>query len=667
MALSKQDKEIQQYRDLVQVPDKFEEGFGLKTIIGALFIGFVMVPGSIYLALFMGSGLGPAARWVTVILFAEVAKRSMKSLRKQEVFILFYMTGIALGGQLHGGIMTQLLWNQYLAQSNSLLGMGIDVPSWVAPAKEIIERDGRTFFTSSWSVPIFFILGMLLLSRIDHFGLGYALYRLTAHVEKLPFPMAPVGALGITALADVHDKGERWRWRWFSMGGAIGLFFGAIYIGIPAVTGSLFNSPIRIIPVPWVDLTSQVSSENFLPAMPINLVFDLGMVILGMVLPFWAVVGGFVGLLVTVIANPILYRNGMLPSWKPGMGLVDTLYYNNIDFYLSFGIGLSLAIFIVTIFGLFKQFIKARRANPADPDRAQSGALDVWSALKRHRERGDISVFLALGIYVFSTFAYIGVCKFLMPNFPVLFFLGFGFIYQPIISYVTAKLEGMVGQTLSMPYIREAAYILSGYRGSDIWFAPIPINDYGKATQEFRVLELTGTRLTSVIKTELVVIPIVVATSLLFSTLIWRMAPIPSPAYPYAQEYWELLARNFALNATATSDGSSEFIEAIKFNIIGVGAGLGTAAFAILSLLNMPTFLVFGIVRGLGQTTPGHIIPEMIGALIGRFILEKKLGHKKYKQYVSVLFAGFTAGMGLIGMAAIAFALIVKSTTTLGY
>ncbi len=655
------DKEIQQYRDLLPIPDHFEEGFGWKTVLGALFLGLIMLPGSIYLSLFMGAGLGPAARWVTVILFAEIAKRSMKSLRRQEIYILFYMTGIALGGQLHGGIMTQLLWNQFLAQNGELAGLGIDVPSWIAPAKEIIARDGRTFFTADWVVPIFFIGGMLILQRIDHFGLGYALYRLTAHVEKLPFPMAPVDTLGITALADVHDKDQRWRWRWFSMGGALGMLFGAVYIGLPTVTNAIFGQTVTIIPVPWLDLTSQLSTRDFMPATPLNLVFDLTFVLLGMVLPFWAVVGGFLGLIVTIIVNPILYRQGLLSSWQPGMGLVDTMYYNSIDFYLSFGIGLSLAIFVVTVVPLAFRFFTARKAL------RQQQEESVWKQLKRHRERGDISVFVALGIYVFSTFAYIAVCKLLMPQFPVLFFLGFGFIYQPIISYVTAKLEGTVGQTLTIPHIREAAFILSGYRGSDIWFAPIPINDYGRSTREFRVLELTGTKLTSVFKTEVLLIPIVIVTSLLFCSLIWRLAPIPSAMFPYAQEIWELHARNFALTATATKDGTSEFIEAIKFDVIGWGMGAGVGLFSLLSWLNMPTFLVFGLVRGLGQTTPGNVIPEMIGALIGRFVLQKKFGHKQFKQYIAVLAAGFTAGMGLIGMAAIAFALIVRSTTTLGY
>ena len=56
------DKELKEYRDLLPPPDHFEEGFDWKTIIGAVFIGFLMMPGSMYLQLVIGQGIGPAAR-----------------------------------------------------------------------------------------------------------------------------------------------------------------------------------------------------------------------------------------------------------------------------------------------------------------------------------------------------------------------------------------------------------------------------------------------------------------------------------------------------------------------------------------------------------------------------------------------------------------------------
>lgn len=54
----------------------FEEGFTLKTIIGAIFIALFMLPGGLYLGLVAGQGVGDAATWVTIVLFAEVARRS---------------------------------------------------------------------------------------------------------------------------------------------------------------------------------------------------------------------------------------------------------------------------------------------------------------------------------------------------------------------------------------------------------------------------------------------------------------------------------------------------------------------------------------------------------------------------------------------------------------
>ena len=103
------DKELKEYRDLLPPPTNFEEGFDWKTIIGAIFIGFLMMPGSMYLQLVIGQGIGPAARWVTIILFAEIAKRAHSDLKQQEIFLLYYMAGAALASPFSG-----LLWNQYL-------------------------------------------------------------------------------------------------------------------------------------------------------------------------------------------------------------------------------------------------------------------------------------------------------------------------------------------------------------------------------------------------------------------------------------------------------------------------------------------------------------------------------------------------------------------------
>src|SRR3989339_837707 len=173
------DKELNTYRNLIEPPTSFEDGFGWKTVLGALFLGLFVTPGSIYVMLVAGEAVGPAARWVTIFLFSELARRSLKELRQQEVFVLYYMTGHVL--ITNSGI----LWNLYMAQSEAFLAMGITplIPTWVVPPADIIEQTGRTLFTREWLPAIGLIALTMLISRIDHYGLGDFLYRLTPDAE----------------------------------------------------------------------------------------------------------------------------------------------------------------------------------------------------------------------------------------------------------------------------------------------------------------------------------------------------------------------------------------------------------------------------------------------------------------------------------------------------
>jgi hypothetical protein len=651
-----EDKELKEYRDLLATPDHFEEGFDWKAVVGAIFIGFLMMPGSMYLQLVIGTGIGPAARWVTIILFAEIARRSYTDLKQQEIFILYYMAGAALASPFQG-----LLWSQYLVQSDAakMLGLTEYIPSWVAPASDSMSLVERSFFHRDWMIPILLLIGSQIIQRIDHFGLGYALYRITSDVEKLPFPMAPVGALGTMALAEsAEDRQKGWKWRIFSIGGVIGLFFGGIYVLLPTVSGLIFTEPIQLIPIPWIELTRR--TEEILPAVATGIQLDLGLLFIGMVLPFWAVIGGLIGLIITIIANPILYHHGILQRWHQGMETVDTLFANNFDFYMSFGIGLGLAIGFIGIWHVISSFRKGQAGS-------RGSLKDLFHP---PAGRGDFNFWIAIGIYVFSTLSYVGLCTWLVPHFPWIFFLGYGFIYTPFISYITARMEGIAGQFVNLPMVREASFIAGakffGYQGIEIWYAPIPIHNYGKATVDFREIELTGTSIRGVIKAEMVVFPVVMIASLLFSQFIWRLAPIPSSSYPYALKLWHLQALNTLLMQTSTLEGNSLFYQALNGVYVLAGLGLGVITYMFLSLFGLPTLLVYGIVRGLGQHAPHGLILELVGALLGRYYFLKRYG-KMWRQYAPVLLAGFSCGMGLTGMFAMGFALILKSLGRLAY
>src|SRR5438045_3604059 len=312
----REDAELRQFRDLLPQPDHWEDGFGFKAMIGAVFVGVLMTPASMYMGLVMGADIGPAAQWVTIILFIEVARRSFTTLSRPEIYVLYYMAGASL---VSG---SGLLWNQFIVQSESFrqFGLADKIPPWVAPSSpEVLGT--RSFFHPAWVTPVALMALGMLIQRVDHFGLGYIMYRLTSDVERLPFPMAPVGAQGITALADASGGRETWRWRVFSFGAMLGMGFAVVYLALPAISGAFLPEPISIFPLPFKDLTG--NTDTLLPAVPMILSFNLGLVLSGMVLPFWAMVGGFVGLVITMIANPLLFKyTHILHNWRPGVGAI---------------------------------------------------------------------------------------------------------------------------------------------------------------------------------------------------------------------------------------------------------------------------------------------------------------------------------------------------------
>jgi len=432
------------------------------------------------------------------------------------------------------------------------------------------------------------------------------------------------------------------------------------------------------------------------------------------VLPFWAVVGSFCGLLFTIIANPTLYHHGILASWTPGDGTIPTLFKNSIDFYFSFGIGIALAI---ALYGIWMA-VRTGRRNRAAPDgaapsaagaplgRPALGALlllglaarlwgwrGVWAAswvvgaaaillarrrrgqtpddaepARRRRLRGDIpDAWIGLS-YLSCVSAYLAVSGWLIgwDGRVMWILLFFGFLYTPLISYVTARLEGLAGQVVEIPLVREMAFIFSGYQGVAIWFLPVPQANYGTQTVRYKQAELLGCRFTSIWKSQALLVPIVFLAMLLFSSFIWSLGEIPSSVYPFTMEMWDLQARNACILYSSTLGEYSPFREALGWRRVLGGFGSGMVAMSVLGWFRAPVTLFFGIVRGLGQTLPHSVIPNVVGALIGRYYFQRRYG-AEWRKMIPVVGAGFFVGQGLVSMLAIGLVFLWKAVTTASY
>lgn len=707
MAEPAQDKELQLYRGLLETPDEFKDGFGWTTFVGILFCGVVMIPGSIYLGLMSGGNVvNRAASWVTLILFSEIARRSLKAMNKQQLVILLHAAQVIMAGNalFPGGPVAQLVYRGFLVRSDAMRDSGMSdyMPEWFVPAADSAAVVGRNLLDPAWLVPIGILFLVITIGFVRRYTLGYFFFRLTSDVEDLPFPLAPIQAQGSMALAEadqkvtegdagkqffskkegVHKKKSE-KWRLFSLGAVIGVVFGFIQLGVPALTSVFLDKPVFLIPQPFIDTTTL--TEGVLPATPTGIAFDLGIVLLGMVIPFWAVMGTGFAIIGTIIANPILHEYGILTAWQPGMDTVATTFANEKNFWMSFTIGVSLGLLVVSLYQSFRDI--RTKMKQVREKKAQEGAdqrENVWDPPVKGR--GDLPIWLALGIYSIAGLIVV-LTSYLLLTWTgsrfmgqgtiltvTLFILLFVFIYTPLISYLNARLLGIAGQTVEIPYMKQTAFILSGAKGLEIWMIPDGEENYGNQAQAFRVMELTGTSFWSVLKTDAVAFPLLFLFSFVFWAFIWAGNEIPGPIFPFADVFWELQSKRMALQWSATfvtpetadqpfNFWQTEFGQAVKPDVISVGGIATIVGFIFMSIFGMPVMFIYGVIKGVGQF-PHMFVLEFVGALLGRFYFQKKFGKERFLRMVPTILAGYFTGVGLIGMFTVAMDLIKKAVST---
>jgi len=640
--------------------EPYEDGFSWRTVLGALFICFVMLPGIIFMGLMIGQDLGTAAEWVTIILFVEIARRAFITLRKQELYILKYtasqLSHIAGGMALGGGMFAWLVWQRYMRNSEAFHSFGIahEVADWVAPYGDAAYKG---FADQVWWPAIAVMVSAMLLSKFTQLSLGYIVFKATADMEGLPFPLAPVHAEGAIALAetsqDKHKSG--YRRACFSTGAIMGAAFGVFYIAIPTLTSAFFGKPVQLLPIPFLDLTT--SFEKWLPGGTVGISLNLALLFIGFVLPWRVVVGMFcTAMTVQLLLNPILQRLGYLPTWAPGKDAIETHVATQIDVYLSVGIGTSLAIAVVGIAGAVRAWIRFKRGREGD----SGGGFRIEKLWSRDRERGDPPFWVALAVWIAASLGFVALSNSLINSglppderFNIAWLFAFAFVFTPLNTYINARLSGIAGQHAGIPFITEAAIFTSRFRGVNIWFAPMPVHNYGNMADLLKETQLTRTRFTSILKAELVIFPMMIVASYVFWSYISSLGPIPSDNYPYVQKFWPQFAQMKALWAASMQEGQSLLFQALKPLVIGIALIIAIGLFGVFSVLGISAQYIYG---GLGAMAayPHNAIMIFLGAILGRFVLARRFGKEKWTNYTPILTVGFLAGMGLTGMFSIA-------------
>lgn len=178
---------------------------------------------------------------------------------------------------------------------------------------------------------------------------------------------------------------------------------------------------------------------------------------------------------------------------------------------------------------------------------------------------------------------------------------------------------------------------------------------------------MTKTKFGSIVKLAAVTIVIMFVCSFIFWSFIWKLGPIPSSAYPYVQKFWPFHATMQAFWAKSTlpeAAGNALVSQIIRWDYIGTGF-LGSAlVLGLLALFKAPLAMFYGFVGGIGYW-PHFVILNFVGAMLGRYYFEHRFGEGRWRAYTPILLAGYSCGMGLVGMSSIAVALISKAVSSI--
>ena len=200
-------------------PERFAEGFTYRTVIGAFFVGFIMMPGAIYM------GLTPAFRSVGCRMGDDHpvfrTGTAVVSATRQEIYLIYYiaggLAGVIGGTMLAGGPFGQPMWNQFGAVAG---GRGVrysdKIPGLVHPWPDQMLFC-RALSTSSMDTADRCIGRCSGAIEIKWFTLGYILFRTTSDVERLPFPWPRLRSRSWHQPRMMMSVWG-WRWRVFSIG-----------------------------------------------------------------------------------------------------------------------------------------------------------------------------------------------------------------------------------------------------------------------------------------------------------------------------------------------------------------------------------------------------------------------------------------------------------------
>ncbi|MCS7119761.1 MAG: hypothetical protein RMJ07_05535 [Nitrososphaerota archaeon] len=618
---------------MMQADERIRSGISWISMLAGIFSIFVFIPANIYLELMTGQQIEVSI--FAMLLFVEMGKLLGKRITRQEAFLISFLASLGTYAPL------DMVYRVYFRNSDIVGSFGIAdyIPEWYVPPPSANIQWTRTFLHPSWTTPFLLYFIQYLLGTILAISLGLLLKEFYIDIQKLPFPLQQVYAQQIETISE----GEESSVNLLFGASVIGFMWGFIVYAIPNLTKAYMGRSIELVPIPWYDFSAQI--ENYFPGAMFGVATSLSPIISALVLSEKMVasmiIGSyavwFFGNWLTVAyqlapdTDPILL--GYQSWWLPRMSAEDIYSRSTMYFWAVPLIGFSLAAGLMPIFRYPRKFVKAI---------SSLGSLSAWGRRVKYYVILGIAAPIAAGLTIYM----------LLTDFP-LYIAAPLFIFAPLtLSMVNSQMVGETGVNLDVDVPMNLIYYASGYKGVEVWFVPTLINIEGTGwLKNYKVAELTGTSIWSLIKTRLMFTPLLWFVGYMFVQLFWSLAPIPSGVYPGARIFWRVRAINRCIWIKGREIGLFNPYWLLYAFGVGAIAYFATEMFGFLSAI--------GLAAGTA-TTPHYASLLAIGLMI-KMAIRRYKGKNWWSANHRLLAAGLGVGVSIAVTISVAISFIVSS------
>ncbi len=625
-----------------------------RVMMAFIFATFIVQPALIYYTLITNVVM-PFQAWFVIILWSELAHILGMGLTKQELFMLLVFQPVSL---MYAMTFVTLIKNAYYLTTEPAMYFGLSkiAPEWWAPRPEVyftLIKVKWIFLHPAWRLPILITLVTTVLMVLMDISLGMFLYQYFVVVQRLEFPAASAQARTVVILAERPKD----LMRVLLVSALIGMVANASMKFIPFILGPLlYGGGVQYyIPSPFVDFTDYL--DYILPGAGFAFSPDPVFYVPGFLLPIGVSGAQLAGAIAFyIIGTHIITRLQLWPPespWTTGWGYWRLVERAGLYFYTSVFIGLGLAFMIASILASPRAFASMFRI-----------------------KGGGARIVKWLLLYLASTIVLTVLIMFLVPGFPpwilVLFTIGAPFF----VNFLSAGAAGVTFYGVNVPYMREFMIYYSGYKGKDIWFAPLPLPTYGYGitaglaiqtiggsgfAQALRQADLCEANHSDVVKGYLLLVALGLASSFFYTMLLWNIAPIPSSAYPATITSWPVDALTWSRTMIWIWHGYLFRTPLILGSMIA-----GIAGQLIAHLLLRAPYLLISFMAGAMMGIP-FALAQFVGTLVSETIIGPRIGIERWRTLRWYVVTGYIVGDSFMEAIRASIVLILKSMWLLPY